>query len=349
MNIRYLIYPLVVTLWLIGDLYPVHNAQANTSTPATFSATPILPADNAAQATYFRFTMHPKQQRTLKIKITNQGQQTAQYDVIPRVASTNSNGILDYGHDNHDSQLPAQSNTLFKPSRVQVVTVPARYSKMVTLKLKAPRKSFSGIMLAGITVSHHRSPTVNHPSHGIIATTEYVTAVEFYNQRPQANLHPQLVFKQAHYHLVQAQPQLSLAINNHAPSIASQGYLNAILLDHTGKKVCRFVRNQLMFAPQSQFELNLDLKQQQLSAGNYTLVGNLTTRGQVAHRFKLPLIVTPQTTANVRRNAAKYSSKLLPDWLLYSGIVLFAALIGASGVLVTQRWRRHRHTVHDHR
>lgn len=274
--------------------YSVSSVKAATTSHSNsttdFSVTPILPDDNDPQTPYYQFTMHPRQKRALKLTINNASYQAGQYEVSPHIASTNTNGILDYNHDNHDSQLPEQATSLFTPDITQVVRVPAMSAKLVTVNLAAPAKSFKGIMLAGITVGVHHTLTSdkNKPMAGIVAAAEYITAIEFYNQPPKHPLHPQLKFNHVRYRLAQAQPKLALAINNQSPGIVSQGKLTAQLLDAEGHPVSHFREEQLTFAPQNQFDLYLDLNNQQLRAGRYRLVGNLTTRGEINHPFDLP-------------------------------------------------------------
>lgn len=344
MHHHYLVWILIVTGLIFSySITPARAATLASSNSATeFSVTPILPADNDPHIPYFQFTMHPRQIRTLKLTIHNTGHQTGQYDVAPHIASTNNNGILDYGHDNHDSQLPEQATDLFDPNITQVVQVPAMSSKIVKVRLKAPAQTFKGIMLAGITVGIHHPTTTskNKPLAGIVAAAEYVTAIEFYSQSSKRHLSPKLRFNHVQYRLAQAQPKLVLAINNQAPSITSQGTLTAKLLDKEGHPVSHFQKNQLTFAPQNQFNLNLDLNNQQLRAGHYRLIGNLTTHGGVNHHFSLPLTVTPQATTTVRQHAAHYASQAFPNWIMYILVAIIAAIMGAASRPIWRKVRR---------
>lgn len=344
MHPHYLFRILIVT-GLIFSYFAIPTrtvAMANSNSATAFSVTPILPADNDPQIPYFQFSMPPRQIRTLKLTINNTSHQTGQYDVVPHIASTNTNGILDYGHDNRCSQLPEQATDLFDPDITQVVQVPAMSSKIVKVRLKAPAQTFKGIMLAGITVGVHHPATTgkNKPLAGIVAAAEYVTAIEFYSQSSKRHLSPKLRFNHVQYRLAQAQPKLVLAINNQAPSITSQGTLTAKLLDKEGHPVNHFQKDQLTFAPQNQFNLNLDLNNQQLRAGHYRLIGNLTTHGGVNHHFSLPLTVTPQATTTVRQHAAHYASQAFPNWIMYILVAIIAAIIGAVSRPIWRRVRR---------
>lgn len=320
---------LLFGLFLGEGLIP---SQAATTSPNpagdAFAVTPLLPRDNVASSSYYHFIMQPRQTRRLQLALKNNSPYPGTYDVNARIASTNTNGILDYGLDNQNRTLPAQSQDLFGTQRTQVIRVNPRSTKLVTIPLTAPARSFEGLMLAGITVGHHAIRQAVKKQTGIVATTQYAIAIEFYNHTPTA-LRPQIQFHQVQYRLAQAQPQLTLKIDNRTRGLVSTGRLQARLLDHAGKLVAHFDQSNLQFAPQSQFGLSLDLHRQQLSAGHYTLRGSLTSRGNQRLTFNRPLTVTAQSAADVQHHAAVYAPKKQnPNWWRYGFLSLVFIMVG---------------------
>lgn len=315
---------------IVGALILCTTAQADSvsNQAAPFRVTPILPKDNDPQASYFRFRVKPDEHRTLRLKVTNHGNSTATYDVHSRISATNSNGYLDYSLDNLNRQLPTQAKQLFGSRQSQTVVLAPGATKIVKVSLHAPKKTFKGILLAGLTVKPHQKPHVTTKGTGIIATTAYAIALELYQQKTHAEV-PNVTFSGAHYRLIQALPKVTLGTANKSPQLV-QGKLNAVLRDATGAVAAKFKLEPLLFAPQSTFNLNLPLNNHQLSAGAYTLVGTLKTQGGSEFPFNFPIKVTPAQTKNIKRHAASFTTKPTHNWLL-TGTIVGLVLIG-SGV-----------------
>lgn len=325
---RALVCFLILSGWFWFGGPSAHADQA--AAPASFTVTPVLPRDNASHIAYFQFPVHPREHRTLSLRVTNQSQQLGAYAVVPRVAGTNTNGTLDYSIGNHLAQLPAQAATLFAPSQ-RHVTVPAHTSRLVDFQLTAPKQSFKGIMLTGFTVSQindsQHTQAAKHRTAGIVARTNYVVACEFYNHRLSQLLPPNITFKGGQYRLVNGQPQLALGMFNHTAELVGQGQLTAKLQQATGKTVAKFDQRPLTLAPQSRFNLNLAPQQHQLAAGKYTLTGNLSTQGGFTFPFTVPVTITPQQAQSVKQHIASLGPKKPVNWLLIGLIVLISVVL----------------------
>ncbi|GEO68353.1 DUF916 domain-containing protein [Levilactobacillus acidifarinae] len=337
--------PYLLMLSLMGalgvGLLPNTTVRAATgpTTNGAFTVSPVLPQDNRQSASYFDFASHPGQHRTLQLKVTNQSAHAQVYHVTPRLASTNTNGYLDYGHDNHNPALPAQTTALFQPSRGQTVQVSPGQTQTVHFTFKAPTKAFAGILLGGFTVGQRERPTTHLKGTGIVAATEYVVALRTYNHQPRRLNRSQVTFQTAQYRLIHAQPQIVMRVANRTPALVSQGKLAARVVNDAGKAVAKVNLSSLLFAPQDTFNLNLDLATHQLPAGRYTLAGHLATRGGFDYPISLPVTVTKQQANSVSRHAVVAPSKPT-NWWLVTTMVLAGMLIGVGG-LEFYRFRRH--------
>lgn len=328
---------LIVGLLAWGMVSFPLGAMADTG---AYTVTPELPRDNAAATSYFKFKVTPGQQRRLRLKLTNMGAQAATYTATLKIATTNANGNLDYSQNNFNSKLPAQANALFTPNRAQSVSVPAKTARWVSFHFTAPQHKFKGIMLAGFTVRPQKVAQATPKQSGIVATTEYAVALEFYNQQPTAQLVPKLTFEWAKYRLAQAHPQMTVHITNHAASLASQGDLTAQLKTKTGQAVTAFRRHQLLFAPQSSFGLNLDLTQHPLKAGEYILSGQLRNRGGQISSFRLPVTVTPQQAQSIEQHRAHFGPRPKFNWQFWAILTLLIAILMALLSVAYLLWQR---------
>lgn len=310
---------------------------------ASYTVSPVLPADNAPKTGFFQFKIKPKERRALPLNITNQDSSPATYVITPHIASTNSSGTIDYTHDNHSPQLPAQAAQLFRPVHAQRVTVSPHATKRVTVKLTAPAKSFNGIILAALEIHQagKRSPVQHSNQPQVTIATAFTIGVIFYNHIPHNVLDSQLDIKRASYHAAYGQPTVAMTINNRTPNIVADGQLTATLTDQKGHTTQHLRQAHLLMAPQNQFDLNLKLNDRELAAGHYTLDGKLTTRGGVIHPFRLSMIVTPQMASRVHQKIpAKTSSPT--NWALKVVLGILILTTCMLGGLVVHLWKKQR-------
>lgn len=135
---------LFVTLGSLGLGQMTARADSQ-KVPASFTVAPELPADNAKRVDYFDFKVTPGQKRNLVLAVTNNSEKTKTFDVTPRIASTNANGILDYGTNNTNPKLPAQLKQIISPARTQSVKVLGKHTVKVAFKFTAPAKAFDAL------------------------------------------------------------------------------------------------------------------------------------------------------------------------------------------------------------
>lgn len=304
----------------IGWGSPTTVRAAGSQATASFTVAPELPADNAKQADYFQFKVKPAQKRTLILKVTNNSSKTNTFDITPRIASTNANGILDYGINNTNTKLPAQISQLIAPARTRSVKVLGKHTVKVPYKFTAPAKPFKGLMLGGFTIAEHNTGkrTGSKKATGVVAKVQYVIGLEFYNALEANQSAPQVKIYRAGYQLAQARPTVTLGMANQTPGLVAKGKLQLNLYDAQQKKIMHFTKDQMTFAPQSRFKLNLDLKNKQLAEGHYTLAGTLTAKGGYSWNIHRSFTVTNAQANNVKKHAANFGPrKTWKDYLMY--------------------------------
>lgn len=309
------------SLGLKGQLTTVQAAQ--TQAAASFTVAPQLPADNVKQADYFNFKVTPGQKRVLVLVVTNNSQRTKTFDITPRVASTNTNGILDYGTNNTNPKLPAQISQLVSPAKTKSIKVLGKHTVKVPYNFTAPAKKFDGVMLGGFTIAEHhatkRAQSTTKKATGVVANVQYVIGLEFYNELKPSYTAPAVKIYRAGYRLAQARPTVTLGMANQTPGLVGKGKLSLNLYNAKQKKLMHFTKDQLTFAPQSRFKLHLDLKNKQLAAGHYTLSGKLTAKGGYSWNIHRSFTVTTEQANHVKKHAANFKpGKSWQDYLMYT-------------------------------
>ena len=101
--------------------------------------------------TYFDLMMKPDQEQILKVRAANSTDENLVIDVSVKSATTNSNGVIEYGESLTalDKSAPADLSEIIQlKDGGESVELPAKSEKLVELRVKMPKEEFSG-QLAG--------------------------------------------------------------------------------------------------------------------------------------------------------------------------------------------------------
>ena len=100
--------------------------------------------------------MKPDQEQILKVRAANSTDENLVIDVSVKSATTNSNGVIEYGESLTalDKSAPADLSEIIQlKDGGESVELPAKSEKLVELRVKMPKEEFSGQLAGGITFS----------------------------------------------------------------------------------------------------------------------------------------------------------------------------------------------------
>ena len=100
--------------------------------------------------------MKPDQEQILKVRAANSTDENLVIDVSVKSATTNSNGVIEYGESLTalDKSAPADLSEIIQlKDGGESVELPAKSEKAVELRVKMPKEEFSGQLAGGITFS----------------------------------------------------------------------------------------------------------------------------------------------------------------------------------------------------
>ncbi|RRK10253.1 DUF916 and DUF3324 domain-containing protein [Lactiplantibacillus garii] len=224
------------------------------------------------KVSYFDLKVKPGQKQNLTITIANNDNQQHRYTVSPNLAITNDNGIIDYSQRKAKADASLKFNVKTALSKQQVVTVPAKASKKVTIKLTVPKQKFRGVALGGINIVQELK-TTKKKSSGMAIDNQYAYVLglqlretDVIRIKPNMQLH-QIKAAQLNYrNYVTANLQNDQPVIMHGLKIKSY-----VTTAGSSKKLLVTSKDNLAMAPNSNFNFAMGDGSQQLKAGKYTL------------------------------------------------------------------------------
>lgn len=148
-----------------------------------FSVEPILP-DNPItnKHTYFDLLVKPEQRQILVIHMRNDTEKEVVVEPKINAATTNINGVVEYGNSNTklDETAPYNLSELVTPEETEVTIAPkSSYDLKITVQM--PKEDFKGVLAGGITLQekeHTEDKSVNKKENqGLAIENKYAYVV----------------------------------------------------------------------------------------------------------------------------------------------------------------------------
>jgi len=293
------------------------------------------------KVSYFDLKVTAGQTQDLTIRIKNNDSKEHQYTVSPNLAITNDNGIIDYSQAKAKADSSLKFNVKSALSDKQTVTVPAKTTKKVTIKLTVPAKQFNGIALGGINVIQKTSTNQSSSSSSGMAINNqyaYVLGVQLretdtISVKPEMKLHTVKAQQRNYRNYVTANLQNTQPVIMHGLKIKSY-----VTKAGSSKKLLTTEKENMSMAPNSNFDFALGDGSKQLKAGKYTL--HLTaTADQGKWQFTKNFTITDKEAQTLNDTSITQKSTNYFWWFVALGVVIIA-LLGAIIWLLLKNRRR---------
>ena len=293
------------------------------------------------KVSYFDLKVTPGQTQNLTLNIKNNDSKEHRYTVSPNLAVTNENGIIDYSQAKAKADRSLKFNIKTALSDVQTVTVPAKTTKKVTVKLTVPEKTFKGIALGGINIIQELSTKAKQSSSGMAINNQYAYVLGLQlqesdptNIKPDMKLH-QVKAKQRNYrNYVTANLQNTQPVIMHGLKIKSY-----VTKAGSSKKVLTATKENMSMAPNSNFDFAIGDGTQQLKPGKYTL--HLTaTADKGKWQFTKNFTITNKEAETLNDTAVTEKQTNYFWWFVALGIVSIGLLAAIVWLLLKNRRRQ---------
>jgi hypothetical protein len=266
--------------WIIGICFIVMMTMyGNLSYAAElkFSVEPVLPENQITDKhTYFDLLMKPEQKQTLTIHMRNDTDKEVVVEPKINPATTNINGVVEYGSSNTslDKTAPYNVTQLVEPSEKEV-KIPAKGEYKLELNVHMPKDPFQGVLAGGITLQEKeqtQKKQTKKQEQGLAIENKYAYVVAIVLRESKDAVAQQLLLEDVAPGQVNARNVIKATLKNPKAAYINQLAVKAkITKKGQTESLYTSEKKEMQMAPNSTFTYPIALEGQKLEAGKYTL------------------------------------------------------------------------------
>ncbi|GEK37529.1 DUF916 and DUF3324 domain-containing protein [Enterococcus thailandicus] len=289
-----------------------------------FSVQAVLPESQTNEGvSYFDINLEPKQEETLAVQVTNNSEEEMTLDIGVNTATTNSNGVINYGFSEAepDDTLPVNFAEIVELED-QAITLAANETRTVEAKVKMPEQSFDGILLGGITVSEQ----VPESESQITNRFSYSLAVVI-NQTDQ-EISPVVDLTQVNVDQRNRRSFVIGSIQNQAAMILNDVQVEAQVFEKGNETpIYTEARGDMRMAPNSTLPFGISTGTKPLQAGDYRLK-MVVASGKEEWQFEKNFTITAKEARELNEKAVNLETNRTGLYLaIASGVVVLLLLV----------------------
>lgn len=293
--------------------------------------------------TYFDLMMKPEQEQQLKIRTENSTDENLVVDVTIKPATTNSNGVVEYGESltKLDASAPADiSQLIHLKEGGNTITIPAKSVKEVELLVKMPKAEFLGQLAGGITFSERVDQTKQKKEtnqNGLAIENRYAYTVAVLLRENQQEVQPELILEKVEPTQRNARNVISASLLNEKAAYLQGMKISATVKNKkNGKIILEKKQERMQMAPNSELQFPIEYEENAMEAGTYNLA--MTVNGSNKEwRFSKDFTITQAKAKTL--NSKDVTLKKDHSTLIYSILALIIILLIIS-LLVILRMKR---------
>ena len=321
------LYALIVIL-LIGSLISPIIGQAEGS--MAYSAKANIPENQINKTlTYFDLKMEPGQEQEISLTVSNSSDKQTTIILSPNSATTNQNGVIDYGQNKGkvDSTLKIPLSSVI--SKEQEVTLAPNETKQVLFTLKMPDKLFNGILLGGFYVTKkEEAEDSKEAEKNVQIKNNYSYVIGIQLRETLEEVKPQLKMNQIKPALLNYRTAVTVNLQNTEATIIKEFDVHAkVRKKGNGTVLHEATKADMSMAPNSNFDFPISWDNQSLEPGTYTL--DMTAKsGENQWTFEEDFTISAKESKTLNTDAVELEKKA-PNWTL-----IILSVIGAMTLLI---------------
>lgn len=289
-----------------------------------FSVQAVLPESQSNEnVSYFDLTLAPNQEEILPIQVTNNSNEEITLELSANTATTNSNGVIDYGFSNEepDNTLPINFSEIADLDDT-TITLNGNERRTIDVKISMPDKSFDGILLGGLTISEKSQEIESQ------ITNRFSYSLAVVINQTNKEVSPIVDLTKVNVEQRNRRSFVIGSIQNQAAMILNDVQVEAQVFEE-GKDVPIYeeVRDDMRMAPNSTLPFGISTGNRPLKAGKYRLDMTVTS-GEEKWQFEEEFIIEENEARELNKNAVNLETDLTSIYLaIASGVVLSLLLI----------------------
>jgi len=322
--------------WVVGILAGISLLMGGLTAQAEsnhFSAQAVLP-DNQIdkKVTYFDLLVKPGETQKVTVKINNGDTKSHQYDVQTHLATTSDNGNVVYDSTGKHADDSLQFNLAPATSTVKTLTVPAKQSLLVNMKVKIPAKQFPGVALGGVNVTQHVARDSNKKGVSIQNQFGYTIGLQL-REAKVLTVKPDLKLLSAGPIQVNYRNYIAAKLQNPRAVIMRDFKVNGYVTKKgDSKKLLKTIKDKMTMAPNSHFNYALGDGTKQLEAGHYVMhIKASAENGKYKWNLSKPFTITAKKASDMNGTSI-YKPEKTTNWTLVA--ILAAVIIILIGLLI---------------
>ena len=327
-----------------------------------FSVSPIFPKNQiAGDSNYYNLKMNAGESQIIKINLTNTSDSEVKLKALVSPVTTNANGIVEYVPNNIKADPSLKYNMHNLVEIPADISLPAKTSKIIDVKVNMPGEGFEGIIAGGIVFKNENQEKAAKNDKGVSLKNEYQYAVGLLIRQSETKIAPNVLFHDIKVEQNDTSQKNTVAVNiqNDKATYVNQMVVKAKIVKTNDPNIkMEYQSNGMQMAPNSNFSpsINLDkLKNNQgiVKGGEYKVdmdvyseedANGIYKNGSKSYKYHWNTAKTFQIEqANIEPVAVETKVAVPADknntWLvgLFAGIL--AILLAGGGYFGYKKWR----------
>lgn len=305
---------------VVGSGQAVHAASVN------FQVAPEIPKNQIdKRLEYYDLLVTPRTTQNLTFLIQNTDSGSHKFAVSVNRAGTSPDGNTSYSEHGvkPTSSLKVNIESLFpKP---HTYTVDPHSTRRISLKLKAPKEAWSGILLGALNVQKVDQDASTNGTVGITSRPGYAIGIQLQATKTLPTYTPELQFNGAQVATNASGSNVSALLENPAPILQTGLHVSAQVLRNNKKVLSQEIAG-IKLAPNAQMAFPLTKTTTSLKSGTYHLVVNAQNGEHKWHFEDNFTVVNPVMKSKTETKAKQAHDGPFPSWLVAVMIAIVSAL-----------------------
>ena len=307
---------------------------------------------------YFDIKMDQGAKQALHVDLRNDTEKEVAVDVGIASATTNINGVVEYGQN---AIKPARSLAFNMKDYVKTpaqVKIPAKGSTVLNLDVTMPSKPLHGVMAGGITLKEHQpgDQAAKDAGKGVAINNRFSYVIGLLMQQSTDQVAAHVKLNDVKPSQINYRNVILASMENDAATFVNKVAVDAkIMAKGSDKSVYQVAKEGLQMAPETTFDFPIALEGKTLKPGTYVahleVYGNQQADGGMTRKtadgkqhyhdhwtLTKQFTITDKVAKNL--NQKDVSIKKDNSWQLYALITVVAVLIMIVALLLVIVFKR---------
>lgn len=240
-----------------------------------FAVTTVIPENQVDKdKTYFDIQLEPNEEQNLEVTLRNDTEKKVKIGISLNSATTNSNGVVEYGKNNLTKDPSLDINIEDYTSYPESITLMPKSTQTVKFHIKMPNNKFDGIVAGGITFKEieKEEDSSNDESQGLSIKNEYSYVVAVLMRQTTNKVDPNLNLVHVKPGQINARNVILANIQNDKKTYINQAHITTKITKKNSEKIIyQENKDNLQIAPNTNFSFPTALDGEALKPGIYHL------------------------------------------------------------------------------